>query len=121
MVIDITTRYAAYAKLWSSEQANKLPEHSEFDHSITFKDPVMNRQVLGLTHGCHRTRSRPTRVMSRLAPGRVLLTSRTLLAGSAPDCISGASLGYPELVPDLVTLNSLMHGYGFHENGRTVS
>src|SRR5258705_4738837 len=39
MIIDISSRYAVYAKVWSSGQANKLPEHSEFDHPITFKDP----------------------------------------------------------------------------------
>lgn len=38
MIIDISSRYVAYARLWSSDQANKLLEHSEFDHSITFKD-----------------------------------------------------------------------------------
>lgn len=39
MVMDITSRYADYAKVWSSEQANRLPPHSTFDHDITFKDP----------------------------------------------------------------------------------
>ena len=38
MILDITKRYAEYAKVWSSEQANRLPPHSEFDHDITFKD-----------------------------------------------------------------------------------
>ena len=39
IIINIAIRYAAYAKLWSSNQANKLPQHIEFDHPITFKDP----------------------------------------------------------------------------------
>ena len=37
MIINIATRYAVYTKLWSSNQANKLPLHTEFDHPIMFK------------------------------------------------------------------------------------
>ena len=39
IILDATSQYTAYAKLWSSEQANRLPQHTEFDHAITFKDP----------------------------------------------------------------------------------
>ena len=61
---------------------------------FVFSDIVMNQHGLGL-----KTRSHLSR-----------------LPGLAPDCIPGASLGYPELayLEYLVTLNSLIHGYGFH-------
>ena len=39
MILDVAERYKDYAALWSSEQANKLPPHTEYDHPITFKDP----------------------------------------------------------------------------------
>ena len=52
IIIDIALRYAAYNKLWSSQQANRLPDHSEFDHSIIFKDPkarLPNRPMYKMT------------------------------------------------------------------------
>ena len=38
MIINIATWYAAYAKLCSLNQANKLPKHTKFDHLIAFRD-----------------------------------------------------------------------------------
>ena len=38
MIINIAIQYTAYTKLWSSDQANKLPQYTEFNRSITFKD-----------------------------------------------------------------------------------
>ena len=39
MILDIIEYYKDYATLWSLEQANKLPPHTEYDYTITFKDP----------------------------------------------------------------------------------
>ena len=39
MILDITERYKDYMVLWSAKQANKLPLHTEYDYTITFKDP----------------------------------------------------------------------------------
>ena len=38
MILDIAERYKNYTTLWSSEQANKLSPHTEYDYPITFKD-----------------------------------------------------------------------------------
>ena len=39
MILDIIEHYKDHVTLWSLEQANKLPPHTEYDHTITFKDP----------------------------------------------------------------------------------
>ena len=39
LLVDAASHYADYARVFSAEQANRLPPHRKWDYEIPLKDP----------------------------------------------------------------------------------
>ena len=50
MILDVVSEYSRYLKVFSEEQANRMPPHRKWDHEITLKDGPNTKIPTGVTY-----------------------------------------------------------------------
>ena len=82
MILDVTSEYSKYLKVFSEEQANRMPPHRKWDHEIPLKDGPNTKIPPGVVYKMTREEEEALRqYLAEMLPAGKVCRSRSAAAG----------------------------------------
>ena len=92
MILDATLEYSKYLKVFSDEQANRMPPHRKWDHEIPLKDGPNTKIPPGVVYKMTREKEEALRqYLAEMLPAGKVRRSRSAAAAPILFVLSSAN------------------------------